>query len=157
MLGGSSNCWPSSTSLDQTLVTSWPYRSSAAAQLLIPGRAHHSRCQPGWLYGTFLGRSQSSSGTRRPSGCGPIRMLPDRCARVTLIVLVAEHVKGRVTEVDRMLERTSPVLPRHARGVLRETRKGNLLTPRIRKRSRATCEKLHMLRKLSFGTTQTRD
>lgn len=173
MLGGSSNFWPSSTSSDQTLVTSWPHRSSAAAQLLIPGRAHHSRCQPGRLYGTFLGRSRSSSGTRRPSGCGPIRMLPDRCARVTLIVLVAELVKGSRTEVGRMLERTSPVLPRHGCGVLRE-RRGRVISLRgasgkpsnvrfsplrsyPQMRSRATCEKLHMLRKLSFGTTQTRD
>ena len=100
--------------------STWPHRSSAAVQLLISGRAHHSRCQPGRLYGTFLGRSRSSSGTRRPSGCAPIRMLPDRCARVTLIVLVAELVKGSRTEVGRMLERTTPVLPRHGCGVLRE-------------------------------------
>jgi len=56
-------------------------------------------------------------------------MLPDRCARVTLIVLLAELVKGSGTEVGRMLERTSPVLPRHGCGVLRE-RRGRVISLR---------------------------
>jgi hypothetical protein len=60
-------------------------------------------------------------------------MLPDRCARVTLIVLVPELVKGSGTELGRMLERTSPVLQARLRSASREAGKGNLLTPRIRK------------------------
>ncbi len=133
-----------------------------AASIFSGCTTSHSRTrsslalQPGRLYGTFLGRSRSSSGTRRPPGCGPIRMLPDRCARVTLIVLVAELVKGSGTEVGRMLERTSPVLPRHGCGVLRERRGRVIFLRRVsgkpsnlrfsplrsypQMRSRATCD-----------------